>query len=247
MGKNTKEEFADALNEGLANDAAQALREQVAHAIPALLGSNGRRLSVHHRLESDVAGIGFATATELAAELGEGARRLFETGLWYPGAALVRQIIECGYLLTLMAEDCTEAKTWMMSTHKDIVARFQPRHMRQRAVRDFRSAEYQAHCDLGGHPNPAGRTLLRHHDEWRPLSPRSHWLDLAQHLAETWSAFESALPLYDPRSNEAHWLHSPERSPEGREEIAQLLAQWREVDPVAARGPVPEVEETPSG
>jgi hypothetical protein len=47
--------------------------------------------------ESDVAGIGSATATELAAELGEGAKRLFETGLWYPGAALVRQIIvPCG-------------------------------------------------------------------------------------------------------------------------------------------------------
>ncbi len=183
----------------------------------------------------------------MTAELGEGARRLFDAGLWYPGAALVRQLIECGYLLTLMAENRDEASAWMTTSHDEVVARFLPRHMRQRAVRNFRAAEFQTHCDLGGHPNPAGRSLLRHHDEWRRLSSRSFCLDLAQHLAETWSSFVSALPLYDPRMDQAHSLHSPERSPEGGVDIERLLSEWRDVDPVAARGPVPETDETPDG
>jgi hypothetical protein len=242
MVVDTRRELADTLNAGLADDQAQALRERVAREIPAALASNGLRLSIHHQLASDAAGVGFATATEMAAELGEGAARLFDADLWYPGAALVRQLIECDYLLALMAENREEAAAWMTSSHGEIVARFMPRHMRQRAVRNFRSSEYQTHCDLGGHPNPAGRGLLRHHDEWRPLLPRSHWLDLAQHLAETWSSFVAALPLYDPRMNSDHFLHSPQRSPECGDDVKQLIALWRNVDPVAARGPVPEAD-----
>jgi|HubBroStandDraft_6_1064221.scaffolds.fasta_scaffold99058_2 hypothetical protein len=194
-----KAAFVDALNEGLLDEEAQSLRERVAREVPRTLAANGQRLSIHHHLDWDAAGIGFATATEMTVELGEGAVLLFEARLWYPGAALVRQLIECGYLLALMAEDRGEAKTWMTSTHAGVVKRFLPRHMRERAARGFRAAEYQTHCDLGGHPNPAGRGLLRRHDEWRPLSPRSHWLDLAQHLAEVWEEFVAALPLYDPR------------------------------------------------
>jgi hypothetical protein len=232
--------FADVLNDGLADDTAQALRERVVREIPAHLASNGQRLSIHHHLESDASGIGFATAIEMTAELAEGARRLFEAGLWYPGAALVRQLIECGCLLALMAEDRNEAASWMSSTQKQIAKRFKPGQMRERAARNFRLSEYRTHCEHGGHPNPAGRSLLRRHDEWRVLSSRAHWLDLAQHLAEIWDSFLSALPLYDPRMRRGHVLHSPERSPDGGQTIAELLAEWQKVDPVAARGPVPD-------
>ncbi len=80
---------------------------------------------MHHELEQQPApGVGFATATLMAAELGDGAQRLYGAGLWYPGAALVRQLIECGYLLTLMSESRDEAATWMTSSHDDIVKRF---------------------------------------------------------------------------------------------------------------------------
>jgi len=239
MAADLKNQLIDELNARLADDRAQALRERVAQKIPQLLADNGQRLSIHHWLEADDAGIGFATATEMAAELAEGARRLFDAALWYPGAALVRQLIECNYLLTLMADDRKEAEAWKTSSHEDIVKRFMPRHMRERAKHGFRLSEYQTHSDVGGHPNPAGRVLLRRHDEWRPISPRSFWLDLAQHLAETWASFESALPLYDPRMNPAHQLYSPARSPEGREEIHQVLLQWRKHDPIAGRSSIP--------
>lgn len=201
---------------------------------------------MHYRLEQDAAGFGFATATEMAAELAEGAQQLYTTGLWYPGAALVRQLIECRYLLTLMGESREEATAWMTSSHGDIVARFMPRHMRKRAARAFRVGEYETHCDLGGHPNPAGRLLLRRHAEWHPLSPRSHWLDLAQHVAETWGSFVAALPCYDPRMKVGDSLYSPERSPEARAQVERLLAEWRACDPIAARDSFPEMEEQAS-
>lgn len=58
--------------------------------------AHGLRLLIHHELDQDAAGVGFATATLIAAELGEGTQRMYAAGLWYPGAALVRQLIECG-------------------------------------------------------------------------------------------------------------------------------------------------------
>jgi hypothetical protein len=245
VDSSAKERLAKALNAGLADDNAQALRERVAQEIAAALASNGQRLSIHYWLDRDAAGFGFATATEMAAELGEGAARLYTAELWYPGAALVRQLIECGYLLTLMSENEDEARSWMTSTHDDIVKRFMPRHMRQRSVRNFRAAEYETHCDLGGHPNPAGQSLLRRHTPGERLSPRSHWVDLAQHLAETWESFVAALPLYDPRMKPADPLYSPHRSPDAGDAIGFLLGEWRGVDPVAARSPVPEMESEP--
>jgi hypothetical protein len=109
-------------------------------------------------------------------------RSMYAVGLWYPGAALVRQLIECGYLLALMSENADEAASWMRSSHDEIVNRFMVRHMRKRAVRNFRPTEYEKHCDNGGHPNPAGRMLLRSRADHLLLSPRCHWLDLAEHF-----------------------------------------------------------------
>ena len=238
MSNETKQAVIRAFNAGLDNDQAHALRQRVAREIPQRLAENGQRLSIHHHLEWSAAGIGFATATEMTSELGEGAARLFDAELWYPGAALVRQLIECIYLLTLMAERREEAQEWMTSTRAAIMSRFQPKQMRKRSDANFRSSEYQVHCDNGGHPNPAGRGLLRRHDEWRQVSTRGHWLDLAQHLDDAWRRFVSALPLYDPRMDETHFIYGPERSPDGGDEIAELLTKWYDLDPIARPVPV---------
>src|SRR5665811_1526117 len=69
----------------------QSLRD-----VPTALAAHGLRLLIHDELDQDAAGVGFATATLMAAELGEGTQRMYAAGLWYPGAALVRQLIECG-------------------------------------------------------------------------------------------------------------------------------------------------------
>ena len=192
---------------GLADDRAQELREQVAAAVPRWLAQNGLRLATHHQLSGDAGGLGFALVTEMTAELGEGATKLFAANLWYPGSALVRQLIECVYLVTLMGERRDEAESWMASSRERILSTFMPRQMRQRSVRNFRVGEYQTHCEWGGHPNPAGKRLLRMHDEWRGRAGvRAFWLDLAQHLADSWEGFCAALPLYDPRLDQTHFL-----------------------------------------
>ena len=69
------------------------------------------------------------------------------------------------------------------------------------------------------------------------LSRRGHWLDLAQHLAEAWEAFAAAMPLYDPRTDSADALFSPGRSPDGRDEIRDIIQEWRAHDPLADRLP----------
>jgi hypothetical protein len=68
----SKEEAATFLEDGLADNQAHALREQLARAIPLRLSENGFRLYIHYGFDSDAVGIGFATMTEMAAELSEG-------------------------------------------------------------------------------------------------------------------------------------------------------------------------------
>jgi hypothetical protein len=230
----SKEEVAEFLEKGLADDEAQTLREEVARAIPRRLSENGFRLYIHYGFDSNVAGIGFATMTEMAAELGEGAASLFDAELWYPGAALVRQLIECSYLISLAAESRDEAEKWMRSSPKEARDHFSAGNMRNRAARDFRLAEYQVHCSRGGHPTPAGRDLLKRRTGERPVDVRLSWSDLAQHLADLWQGFCSALPLYDPRCEKEGPFYGPHRSPDGFEEVDKLLATWRDRDPLAA-------------
>jgi len=234
-----RQRLRDCLAEGLADDGAQALREQVAAEVPKHLADNGLRLWIHHYVSGDRAGMGFALVTETTAELAEGAARLYAADLFYPGAALVRQLLECGYLLALAGERKDEMADWIDGSADDLRKTFTPGRMRARSVRGFRFAEYQSHCERGGHPHREGALLLRHHDEARPLSLRSHWLDLAQHLAEIWEFFSAALPLYDPRLDAASGLYRPADAPEGRQAVSSLLDQWREQDPLAGRLDLP--------
>jgi hypothetical protein len=67
MGANPDREIQEFLKEGLADDRAHELRERIAHHSPALLAENGFRLSIHHQLSGDPAGLGFATVVEMAA------------------------------------------------------------------------------------------------------------------------------------------------------------------------------------
>ena len=226
--------------EAVQDDAAQVLRMRVAEEVSQRLAENGLRLSIHHQIGGAVAGVGFATLTEMAAELAEGAARLYRAKLWYAGAALVRQLLECGYLLALAGDNPEEAEAWFAASPTEVRTRFMPKHTRPRATKTFRDSEYYSHCDHGGHPNPAARTLLRGHDYLSPVPAESQWADLALHMAETWEAFCAALPHYDPRLIPGDDLYSPDRAPDGRTEIAQLLDEWRSVDALSSRIPPPQ-------
>jgi hypothetical protein len=237
----TKAELLAKLNSGLADEHAQALRQRIAKEIPQRLAENAQRLSFHHNFPAPAAaGIGFATAAAIAAELGAGAGQLFTTGYTYAGAALVRQLIECNYLLALMAENRAESEAWMQASHAEIVKTFMPRQMRKRSVQSFRVNEYHVHCDRGGHPNPAGRDLLgRLVPDPRELTlhANSRWLDLSEHLADVWASFVDGLPLYDPRQDSTSPLYNPDRSPDGGPAIEALLLEWQQDDLIARSMP----------
>jgi hypothetical protein len=143
-----------------------------------------------------------------------------------------------------MSESRDEAAAWMRSSHDEIVKRFMPRHLKKRAISNFRPSEYEKHCDLGGHPNPAGRMLLRPNAGIHALAARCQWLDLAQHLSDAWDSFVKALALYDPRQESGDQLYHPERSPERGVEIDALVAEWREADHVALTVSIPDLTET---
>ncbi len=220
------------LEGGLANDGAQALRERVATEVPRYLARNGSRICFHHRLGDDRAGVAFGLIAEMTAELARGASQLYAAELYYPGAALVRQLLECGYLIALAGECKAEMSAWLDGSPEDVRNTFKPGKMRARSVRGFRLSEYQVHCERGGHPHRAGQALLRGRDE---SLTRGLWADLAQHLAEIWDFFCGALPLYDPRLIQDSGVYRPAGSPEGGHEVALLLDEWRRTDPVAHR------------
>lgn len=73
----------------------------------------------------------------------------------------MRQVVEVEYLFWAFAEDQAEADDWRSSSREDRLRRWQPRHLRERSGGRFRAIDYQEHCELGGHPTPAGFELFR--------------------------------------------------------------------------------------
>jgi hypothetical protein len=133
-----------------------------------------------------------AIVVQIAGDLATGATDLYELKNWYAGAALVRQLVEAEYLMFLFAQDVNEAINWRKSTAKERKDFFTPGKMRQRSNDRFRSAEYSAHCDHGGHPTPLGRMFLPEHDS--PMGSNEWlWAVLAQHLERLWLAFNAAI------------------------------------------------------
>jgi len=207
------------------------LRREVVRAVVDGLSDNGLRLDIHHRFTpGGAAGTGFAAATRMAAQLCDGAGRLFDAGVAYGGAALVRQLIEVTYLLNVMAHDDAEARRWATADHADIVANFMPGHLRNRSQASFRKAQYESHCDRGGHPNPAGARLLDLRIGGAELE--GLWCDLAQHAAEAWEQFCAGLDRFDPRREIGGEFYAPWRSPDQRSTVETAVASWRAQDPL---------------
>lgn len=106
--------------------------------------------------EADLLGI-----TRLLESLTSGVEGLLRDGNSYAAAALVRQMVEVEYLFWAFAQDHDEARNWRKSTQEQRRNRWQPRHLRERSQGRFRGSDYARHCEMGGHPTPAGFDLLR--------------------------------------------------------------------------------------
>jgi len=95
--------------------------------------------------------------------------------------------------------------------------------MRKASGGRFRHQEYWTHCELGGHPSPQGRLLLKTHRS--PFSSRRwHWVDLAQHLAPIWTDLCRCLEQQgDPQSTLDGFA----------DQVTGAFRDWQQCDPVA--------------
>jgi hypothetical protein len=95
--------------------------------------------------------------------------------------------------------------------------------MRKRAAGRFRAEEYDAHCEMGGHPRLKGHVLLRDHlllasDDQRASSgPAALWCDLAQHVERLWANYAAGVVQHSP----------PNVYVERFAEISGLFEDWR--------------------
>lgn len=134
--------------------------------------------------------VGLATVCQIGGELGSGATDLFEAGNRYAGSALVRQLLEVGYLVSAFAEGDKLAAEWMRANRGERQKFWSPGQLRRRLNGRHLSKDYWDHCDHGGHPTAKALDLLPDHQA-PPVS--FLWADLAGHLHGIWLGVEKAV------------------------------------------------------
>jgi hypothetical protein len=167
-----------------------------------------------------------STVACMAAELADAAVDSARKQRYYTVGALIRQLIECEYLLTLFSDDLEHARWWRESTPEEVRTEFTPKKMRR--LTGFADQEYWNHCATGGHPAPKGARLLEKLDPARqswPYSAAELLIDLGLHLRRTWRAIDALLVKH-------HARYAQVRAPQ-RVQAEDAWSRWQEADPVA--------------
>jgi hypothetical protein len=171
---------------------------------------------------------GVATVVCMAAELAEAAVSMAEKNRYYAVGAVIRQLIECEYLLTLFNEDLDHARRWLESTPDEVRDSFTPAKMRK-LTGAFSNEEYWGHCSTGGHPAPKGARLLEKLDPRRrswPYAAAELATDLGLHLSRTWNAVDALLVKHHERYERVRANQ--------RRQAEEAWARWRDSDPLVA-------------
>ena len=129
---------------------------------------------------------GLALVVDMGAEMVSGAIELYHAEFWYAGTALVRQIVEAEYLLTLFAHEPGSASGWLNASAKDLRKLWNPAAMRERTGGRFLEREYWDHCERGGHPVPSAEPLLR--NALNAFDRRFCWIDFTVHAKRVFFA-----------------------------------------------------------
>ncbi|GAA4716028.1 hypothetical protein APR04_004946 [Promicromonospora umidemergens] len=184
----------------------------------------------HHDMTRDqetlLAFRGVATVACMSVELAEAAVTMAARRRYYAVGAVVRQLIECEYLLTLFCSDLDHARRWGESTPTEIRNSFSPQKMRN-LVGKFSNEEYWGHCEVGGHPAPNGARLLEKLDPARqtwPVAGAELAIDLGLHLRRIWSAVDALLI--------GHHVRYERVRGDQRRRAEEAWVTWRASDPV---------------
>ncbi|WP_157968498.1 hypothetical protein [Streptomyces geranii] len=169
-----------------------------------------------------------STVVCMSTELADAAVAMAEKERYYAVGAVIRQLIECEYLLALFSEDLDHARGWFESTPEQVRSMFAPTRMRKLTGK-FSNEEYWNHCSTGGHPAPKGIGLLQMMDP-----PRKQWpyasaellIDLGLHLHRIWKAMDQLLMNH-------HARYEAVRADQ-RDQAERAWVTWQEADPVVA-------------
>lgn len=170
-----------------------------------------------------------ATVVSMAAELAEAAVTMAENRRYYAVGAIIRQLIECEYLLALFNEDLDQARVWAESTPDEVRESFTPAKMRKLLAGRFSNEEYWKHCSTGGHPAPKGARLLEKLDPRRrswPYQAAELATDLGLHLHRTWAAVDALLSKHHARYVQVR--------ADQRQQAEEAWTRWRNADPLVA-------------
>jgi hypothetical protein len=159
----------------LANAEAVALRQSTCHVLAQGLATTGAVLWAFGMAEQPRRSV--AVAIQMAGETARGAVTLLRDNNRYGAAALVRQLVECEYLLCLFAIDQDEPLKWASMDLEGVRKEYMPRRMRERAGDRFRSSEYSIHCQIGGHPRYAAAYVLPEHIQRPRAAQAIRWAD----------------------------------------------------------------------
>jgi hypothetical protein len=173
---------------------------------------------------------------QISSELVSGALLLFRDGNEYAASALVRQLIECEYLLRAFQLNFAEAARWHDANDSE---RWDFTPSKLRKIGGFDSKEYSDHCQSGGNPNPRGRQLMELpramssleravSDDTHALDTvRALWLDFTFHCDRMWRALADLLAGEHARFERAG------RTAKSIEAVIESRAAWQQSDTLA--------------
>lgn len=164
-----------------------ALRVRACEAVSRALSAGARYPHIPAALGEDRNVKGLSLVADMCADMTESALLVFKAERWYSGEALVRQIIETEYLLSLFASERSTASLWLDSSGKELRRWWNPSAMREHLKGQFDDREYWDHCERGGHPVPSAKPFLDGFLE--KLDRRFCWIDFAIHCRRLLVAF----------------------------------------------------------
>lgn len=177
--------------------------------------------------------VAVALVAQISSELVSGALLLFRNGNEYAASALVRQLIECEYLLRAFGLNFAEAARWHDANDSE---RWDFTPSKLRKIGGFDRKEYANHCESGGHPHPSGRQLMELSRSIGKLeravaggdraidTVRALWLDFTFHCDRNWRALTDLLA-----AEHARFAHIG-RTAKSVEAVAESRSAWQQAD-----------------
>jgi hypothetical protein len=189
-----------AADEYAADPELQELRRNTAATLTGLLYEAAHRLNEHAQraIESEQAvGAlnGLAQVAVIAGSLGGGVVQLVHHNNLYPAWSLLRQIVETEFLLWKFANEPASIVMWSNSTKDERERDWKPSRIYRDLENEYRQKDYSRHCELGGHPTPAGANLAGGVAVHR--AGAGLLCDLIGRTQDAWSHFCAAVELVD--------------------------------------------------